>query len=62
MQLKCSQFPGTCDHGEAYVYFAESILNRNLFRAIKCNNLDDALNKRCRGRSQGFMGEEAIYR
>lgn len=53
---------GSCDHSEAYVYFAESIVNKKLFRAIKCNSLDDALNKRCRGRAQGIMGEDAIHR
>lgn len=53
---------GSCDHGESYVYFAESIINKNLFRAIRCYNLDDALNKRCRGRVRGFMGENAMHR
>lgn len=50
-----------CNHGRAYVYFIESILNPRSFKAQKCANVQEAIYSRCFEESEVFMGHEETY-
>ncbi|KAL0266517.1 UNVERIFIED_CONTAM: hypothetical protein PYX00_009029 [Menopon gallinae] len=54
------QATGYCDHGESVTYFSWSIRNRHLFPATPCNSAREAVERRCSGESNTYMGEEAV--
>jgi Lipase len=51
-----SDFFGSCSHGQSYRYFAESIKERNSFKALKCNNWMEYVSDKCSNHSV-LMGE-----
>lgn len=44
-----SDFFGGCSHRRSFRYFAESVLMKNGFMAVKCNNWKDYRSKKCNG-------------
>ncbi|KAG5874453.1 hypothetical protein JTB14_011322 [Gonioctena quinquepunctata] len=50
-----------CNHGRAYLLFAESIRNKNAFKSTKCNTLADSFEGKCQ-ESEVYMGQKETYR
>ncbi|XP_017777589.1 PREDICTED: phospholipase A1 member A-like [Nicrophorus vespilloides] len=51
-----------CNHGRAYMYFIESILNEKAFKSQKCANVDEAIYSRCFEESDVYMGQADTYK
>nr|XP_022920248.1 phospholipase A1 member A-like [Onthophagus taurus] len=51
----------TCNHGRAYMYFVESIMNEKAFKSQRCKSVEDAIYGRCFEDSDVYMGVEDSY-
>lgn len=52
----------SCNHGRAYVYLIESIMNKKAFKSRKCNSLEEAVYSRCFEESEVYMGQADTYK
>ncbi|CAG9817248.1 unnamed protein product [Phaedon cochleariae] len=50
---------GACDHGRAFLYYAESLTTGD-FTAVKCGNYTDYENGKCAGQSKSFLGQYQV--
>ncbi|XP_074038497.1 endothelial lipase isoform X2 [Leptinotarsa decemlineata] len=51
-----------CNHGRAYLLFAESIRNKNAFKSRRCDSFENAVQGKCYEESDVYMGQSETYR